>query len=186
MKFYLIFSSCSYSFSAKASGFSATVPVFSLQIPMTDSLASKMITAKYPANLSVVSGSIAMAVTGISIMTYLSGFGLIFGGLLGIFAVVIGIRGLIRHEKLVKAQSAADSQARFLGNGKVDCWNFTWNNWSHNTWIDGCILFVILRSGGSNTQQRNFRNHPNYRFQERATQKWRKYTITEQLRRVYK
>lgn len=118
MKFYLIFFLVLI-FSAKASGFSATVPVFSLQIPMTDSLASKKDNCKNtPANLSVVNGSIAMAVTGISIMTYLSGFGLIFGGLLGIFAVVMGIRGLIRHEKLVKAQSAADSQARSLGMGR--------------------------------------------------------------------
>ncbi|MEZ4902065.1 MAG: hypothetical protein R2822_10070 [Spirosomataceae bacterium] len=40
--------------------------------------------------------------------------------------------------------------------------------------------------GGIATPQRKFHNRPKYRFQERITQKWRKYTITEQLRKVYK
>lgn len=40
--------------------------------------------------------------------------------------------------------------------------------------------------GGIATPQRKFHNHPKYRFQERITQKWQEYTITEQLRKVYK
>lgn len=40
--------------------------------------------------------------------------------------------------------------------------------------------------GGAATPQRKFHNRPKYRFQERITQKWRKYTITEQLRRIDK
>lgn len=37
--------------------------------------------------------------------------------------------------------------------------------------------------GAIATPQRKFHNRPNYRFQERITQKWRKYTITEQLQK---
>ncbi len=40
--------------------------------------------------------------------------------------------------------------------------------------------------GGAATPQRKFHNRPKYRFQERITQKWRKYTITEQLRKIDK
>lgn len=40
--------------------------------------------------------------------------------------------------------------------------------------------------GAAVTPQRKFHNHPKDRFQERITQKWRKYTISEQLHKVYK
>lgn len=50
------------------------------------------------------------------------------------------------------------------------------------------VPFSLLTGavGAAATPQRKFHNHPKYRFQERITQRWRKYTITEQLRRVYK
>lgn len=40
--------------------------------------------------------------------------------------------------------------------------------------------------GGVATPKRKFHNRPKYRFQERITQRWQKYTITEQLRKFYK
>ncbi|MFN8344460.1 MAG: hypothetical protein U0X91_05635 [Spirosomataceae bacterium] len=119
MKFRLAFL-CFLIFAADAFGFSTT-PSLPIQMNLSDSLALKKGSCKNtPATLSVVSGSITMAVTGISIMTYLSWFGLIFGVLLGIGAVVMGIRGLIRNKKLEKAHhlKAPALQSRSLGMGK--------------------------------------------------------------------
>ncbi|MFN8344461.1 MAG: hypothetical protein U0X91_05640 [Spirosomataceae bacterium] len=39
--------------------------------------------------------------------------------------------------------------------------------------------------GGAVTPQRKFRNLPKYKFKERVSQRWRKYTVTEQLHRAY-
>jgi hypothetical protein len=50
------------------------------------------------------------------------------------------------------------------------------------------VPFSVLGGlvGAAVTPQRKFHNHPKYRFQERITQRWRKYTITEQLRKLDK
>jgi hypothetical protein len=50
------------------------------------------------------------------------------------------------------------------------------------------VPFSVLGGlvGAAVTPQRKFHNHPKYRFQERITEKWRKYTITEQLHKIGK
>ena len=97
---------------------SRPVHTLSLGTAVSDSIIEKENNVRNnPATLSALTGSISLAVTGVSIMTYLSGFGLVFG-MLGIFAVVMGIKGLIRHKKLVKSYSATHSQVCSLGMGK--------------------------------------------------------------------